>query len=93
MNVQVEKTKNKGSDQGLYPVGFKTSGALVDQDGAEIDDPLNIPKAGLFLRTEMTAFGDFPYQFGTDTVLTVRKVQHGKYNVETVSSVWTLLTI
>ena len=93
MKVQVEKIRAKGSAEGLYPVGFKVAGALVDNDGMELESPLDIPKAGLFLRTEQTAFGDFPYQFGTDGVLTIKKIQAGKYSIETVSGVWTLMPI
>ena len=93
MRVQIEKVKTKGSDDGLFPVGFKVSGSLVDQDGLEIENPLLIPKGGVFLRTEQTVFGSFPYQFATDTVLAVRKTRPGVYAIETVSAVWTLMTI
>jgi len=93
MNVQLQKTRSKGVDDGMFPVGYKVSGLLVDEHGDNIDDPLNITKAGVFLRTSNTAFGDFPYQFATDTVLTVRLVQPGKYSIETVSTVWSLVFI
>lgn len=93
MNVQVEKLKTKGSQEGPYPVGFKISGVLVDASGVEIDNPLDIPRVGMFLRTETTRLtAQFPYQFATDTVFTVQRVQPGKYNVDTISALW-LLTI
>lgn len=93
MMVQVTKLQTKGSVDGMFPVGFKITGDLVDQNGMDITDPLKIPKEGLFLRTQQTAFSTLPYQFATDGVISVQMTQPGIYLVDTISAVWQLKPI
>jgi len=89
MIVQVEKLRSKGTDNGLFPAGFKVEGNLVTKDGMDIDDVLRMDRSGIYLRIpeQLTGFNDRPYQFATDQITAIR-YEGGRYRVETIASEW-----
>jgi hypothetical protein len=86
---EVLVTKIKSLDpnkQGLIPLGFKVSGVLVDTSGKEITID-EVKYKGLQLRVNGTKFSERPFQFASDTVQIVKKVNKD-YQIFTISSVF-----